>query len=138
MMDVLCISTSGQGNFAPYSRFIYPQNIYSQLLCRILQSVAMFHFRTGSEQNTRRQVAFVSLLAHNLDGNVPRSETFRGSTRVVCMPSFRLMPDGPNGVLNGDHLVLESPSPPRFDGESWAITGPTWKGFDHIRYIFIL
>ena len=83
-------------------------------------------------------MAFVSLLAHILYGNAPRSERLGGLTRVVCMPSFRLMPDGSNGVLNGDHLVLESPSPPRFDGESWAITGPTWKGFDHIRYIFIL
>lgn len=67
-----------------------------------------------------------------------QTETSGGLTRVVCMPSFWSMPDGSNSVLNGDHLVLEPPSRPRFDGESWAITGPTWKGFDHIRYIFIL
>ena len=67
-----------------------------------------------------------------------KAETPGGPTRFVCMTSLRSMPDGSNSVLNGDYLVLESPSSPRFDGESWAITGPTWKGFDHIRYIFIL
>jgi len=61
-----------------------------------------------------------------------------GLTRVLRMPNPRSMPDGCNGVLSGDHLVLESPCSPRFDGESWAIPGPTWKGFEHIRYIFIL
>lgn len=62
----------------------------------------------------------------------------RGPGRVVRMPNSRSMPEGSDSVLNGDHLILESPSPPRFDGESWALPGPTWKGFEHIRYIFIL
>lgn len=67
-----------------------------------------------------------------------QTEVSGGPPRVMRRPHSRSMPEGSNSVLNGNDLVLESPSPPRFDGKSWAITGPTWKGFEHIRYVFIL